>query len=79
MLGNMLVRKINCVDSSGAGRVFDGVSALLGVCSENHFEAQAAMALESVAEGTISAKHELLAELHPASRRKSIFRRWSST
>jgi hydrogenase maturation protein HypF len=33
--------------SSGAGRLFDAVSSLLGICDENSFEGEAAMALES--------------------------------
>jgi hydrogenase maturation protein HypF len=34
--------------SSGAGRLFDAVSALIGVCDQNTFEGEAAMALESL-------------------------------
>jgi hydrogenase maturation protein HypF len=45
----MLRTRANCVSSSSAGRVFDGVAALLGICRENHFEAQAPLALESAA------------------------------
>jgi hydrogenase maturation protein HypF len=33
--------------SSGAGRLFDAVSALLGICDRNSFEGEAAMALEA--------------------------------
>ncbi|MDI1471390.1 MAG: carbamoyltransferase HypF [Thermodesulfovibrio sp.] len=34
--------------SSGLGRLFDGVSSLIGVCHYNTFEAEAAIALESL-------------------------------
>jgi hydrogenase maturation protein HypF len=34
--------------ASGAGRLFDAVSALLGLCDKNTFEGEAAMTLESV-------------------------------
>jgi hydrogenase maturation protein HypF len=37
--------------SSGAGRLFDAVSAILGVCDVNTFEGEAAMALESLTVG----------------------------
>jgi len=34
--------------SSGAGRLFDAVSALMGVCDKNTFEGEAAIALEAI-------------------------------
>lgn len=51
MLCSMIQRNINCVESSAAGRYFDGIAALLGVCTTNRFEAEAAMALEAAAFG----------------------------
>ncbi len=41
---------LNVRPTSSLGRVFDAVSFLLGLCRENRHEAEAAMALEAVAE-----------------------------
>jgi len=49
MIRNMLERRIRCPMTSSAGRLFDAVSALLGLCHEVTFEGQAAMYLEDVA------------------------------
>lgn len=49
-LCTMIERKINCPMTSGLGRLFDGVSALVGLYSRIRFEGQAAMALEMAAE-----------------------------
>ncbi len=35
--------------SSGAGRLFDAISALIGICDQNTFEGEASIALESLA------------------------------
>ena len=54
MLKLMMTRNLHCVISSSAGRLFDAVAALLGLCTYNSFEAQAPMALESAAAGAQS-------------------------
>jgi len=40
---------INCPRSSGMGRLFDGVSALLGICTRCSYEGQGAVLLEAYA------------------------------
>jgi len=49
-----LEKKINTPLSSGCGRLFDGVAAIMGCCTRSLFHAEAPMRLESViAEGII--------------------------
>ena len=48
MIKEMLVKKINAPLTSGAGRLFDAVSAILGLCPEATFDSEAPMRLESV-------------------------------
>jgi len=47
MIRDMIVKKINSPLSSGAGRLFDAVAALLGLCSAETFESEAPIRLES--------------------------------
>ncbi len=46
----MLDRDIRCPKTSSCGRLFDAVSALLGVCLEASYEGQAAIMLEAIQE-----------------------------
>jgi len=50
VLGQMLQRGLNTPSTTSAGRLFDGVAALLGLHQQVSFEGQAAMALEFAAE-----------------------------
>jgi hydrogenase maturation protein HypF len=45
--------------ASGAGRLFDAVSALLGICDVNTFEGEAAMALESFVQDGIEDEYHV--------------------
>lgn len=44
-----LVQQTAAVSSSSMGRLLDGIAAILGVCSHNSYEGQAAMQLETLA------------------------------
>ena len=46
----MIEKRLSAVTSTSAGRLFDGVSALLGIRSASTFEGEASMALEFAAE-----------------------------
>lgn len=46
----MLERRLNTVDTSSCGRLFDAVAAILGIRREVNYEGQAAMQLEAAAQ-----------------------------
>lgn len=48
LIKEMIVNKMNSPLSSGAGRLFDAVSAILGLCPMETFDSEAPMRLESV-------------------------------
>ncbi|MCJ2186262.1 carbamoyltransferase HypF [Novosphingobium beihaiensis] len=58
MLRNMLARGINAPLTSSAGRLFDAVAAVLGLCQRTTFDGEAAMAVEFAARAA-SAVHAL--------------------
>jgi hydrogenase maturation protein HypF len=54
----MLARRIQTVETSSCGRLFDAVAALLGLAPEVSFEGQAAIALEALAEPGIDQRYD---------------------
>jgi Hydrogenase maturation factor len=57
VLARMLTRGVNAPSTSSAGRLFDAVASILGLCQKASFEGEAAMAVEFAAaraENTVS-------------------------
>src|SRR5581483_12237339 len=52
---SMIERRVNVIETSACGRLFDAVASILGVRDEVNFEAQAAMELESCARPVVDA------------------------
>ena len=53
IVDRMLARRLNCIDTSSCGRLFDAVSSIVGLRQEVSFEGQAAIELEMVADATV--------------------------
>jgi len=58
IINEQMNRNINCIQTSSLGRVFDAVSALLGLGSYNHFDAQLPMSLEAIASKGLNETYE---------------------
>ncbi|MDP8258563.1 MAG: hypothetical protein P9L90_03985 [Candidatus Aadella gelida] len=50
MVEQMIKKNVNCPLSSGMGRLFDAVAALVGICDIAEYEAQGAIMLEQIAD-----------------------------
>jgi hydrogenase maturation protein HypF len=53
LVRQQLAKRVNCVDTTSAGRLFDAASSLLGVCREVTYDAQAAIELESLVDARV--------------------------
>jgi len=54
LLMHAIDKKMNCPLTSGAGRLFDAVAAISGICYTNRFEAEAPMLLEAIADHSVN-------------------------
>ncbi len=54
-----IYNNINSPLTSGAGRLFDGISAILGLCSYSNYEAEAPMKLEAIIENNCNEFYEI--------------------
>ena len=54
---SMIERRINTVETSAAGRLFDAVASIVGIRDEVNFEAQAAIELEACAQPGVEASY----------------------
>ncbi len=59
MLLSAVDKKINCPLSSGAGRIFDAVAAILNLCTYSDYHAQAPMVLESYTDERVKDAYQL--------------------
>ncbi|MCM8776070.1 MAG: carbamoyltransferase HypF, partial [Candidatus Omnitrophica bacterium] len=57
LIKDMLSKNIHAPWTSSAGRLFDAIAAILGICHVQHFEAQAAMELEFALSGITTNCH----------------------
>lgn len=62
LLGQMLAKSVNAPVTTSAGRLFDGLAALLGLHQTVTYEGQAAMALEYVADPEVVEGYRLKVE-----------------
>jgi hydrogenase maturation protein HypF len=60
ILAQQLERKVNTVQTSSSGRLFDAVSSLAGVRQEINYEAQAAIELETLVDEDVKEAYEFV-------------------
>lgn len=57
---DMLEKNLNCPETSSCGRLFDAVSALINICTNASFHAEAPMRIEAVIDPTCTDSYEFI-------------------
>ena len=78
VLAQMLRRGLSAPVTTSAGRLFDGVAALLGLHQQVSFEGQAAMALEYIADPAVSDAYPMTLSSHQSPADSSFINHHSS-
>jgi hydrogenase maturation protein HypF len=63
LIKTMIEKRINSPLTSSCGRLFDAVSAILGICTEVTFEAEAAIQLEMMLDNSITDIYDFTGEI----------------
>lgn len=71
-LASMIASETNCPQTSSMGRLFDAISALLGVRSTVNYEGQAAIELEAIADGGVYDSYHFAVEQGGIIRSESV-------
>ncbi len=65
-VSQQIAKNINTVPTSSMGRLFDAAAAMIGLGTENHFEAQLPMALEAIADDAVKDCYEFRLTQQPS-------------
>lgn len=59
-LQKVLAQRINCIETTSMGRLFDAVASILDICQENRFEGESGLRLEALAAAGAAGSYPLV-------------------